>query len=357
MKIDLEAMKVENYSSKELINLFTQYEFKSLINKIKNNEAEEEEIPLEELMIYDGSYDMVDYITKKGIFNFAILFSGKEFKGMLIEKNYIVEETSLFKFKSLFENNEVLKNTYEAKNVYNYLHKQGIIMKNLSFDAVIASYLLNPSESAYEITSILSRYGELNLSGNQIIDMAKVMSKFVDKLDDIKEKMLININEYKMGELFYNIEMPLIEVLSAMEVQGFKVDGDTLNKIGFELSEEIDKLTAQIHDLAQEDFNINSPKQFGVILFEKLQLPVIKKTKTGYSTDAEVLEELSSKHEIVDNILHYRQLVKLKSTYIDGLITMLQVLMVKYIQALIKQLLATGRISSTEPNMQNIPMN
>lgn len=355
VEVDIETMKVEDYNSKEIINLFTQYEFKSLINRIKSNEKQEIEIPLEELVIYDGSQDITSDICKKGIFNFAFLFKDKEFKGMLIENNYIVEENNLFKFKILFEDSGILKNTYEAKGVYNYLHKQGIIINNLSFDAAIASYLLNPSESTYEIASILNRYGDITLSSNQSSEFAKVMGAFVNKLDQIKEKMLNGINEHNMGDLFYKIEMPLVEVLSSMEIQGFKVDSETLNKIGYELSEEIDRLTAQIHDLAMEEFNINSPKQLGVILFEKLQLPVIKKTKTGYSTDAEVLEELSSKHEIVDNILHYRQLVKLKSTYIDGLNNATGA-DGKIHSSFNQTITATGRISSTEPNMQNIPM-
>lgn len=355
VEVDIEAMRVDDYNSKDLVRLFTEYEFKSLRDRIKDNVKQADEVPLEELKVYDGSVKTIEDIYKKGIFNFAILFNGKDFKGMIIENHIIVQENNISKFKEIFEAEKIQKNTYEAKAAYNYLYKHGISISNLNFDAVIASYLLNPSESTYEIMSILHRYAEITLSSSQSADTAKVIGEFVNKLDIIKEKMLIGIKECNMSELFDKVEMPLIEVLSSMEIQGFKVDSETLNKIGFELSEEIDKLTAQIHDLAEEEFNINSPKQLGVILFEKLQLPIIKKTKTGYSTDAEVLEELSSKHEIIDKILNYRQLVKLKSTYIDGLNAATD-LDGKIHSSFNQTITATGRISSTEPNLQNIPM-
>ena len=352
---NLDSMNVDDYDSDELTKLFTEYEFKSLMGKIKKSKNIVEEIPLIEVDIYDGNKEVIEKISKSGIFNFAFLFNGKEFNGMIIDSNCLVMENNIKDFKELFEDEKIKKNTYGAKAVYNYLNKLGICILGLSFDAVIASYLLNPSESTYEISSILHRYGDTTLPDSQKSDNAKVMSIFVEKLNLIKDRMLKEINDYQMDDLFNNIEMPLIEVLSYMEMEGFRVDKDVLNEIGIELSKEINKLTGQIYDLANEEFNINSPKQLGVILFEKLNLPVIKKTKTGYSTDAEVLEELSSKHEIVDSILHYRQLVKLKSTYIDGLMTAAGG-DGKIHSSFNQTITATGRISSTEPNMQNIPM-
>ncbi|HCL49482.1 MAG TPA: DNA polymerase I, partial [Clostridiaceae bacterium] len=231
----------------------------------------------------------------------------------------------------------------------------GIELKNLNFDGEIASYLLNPSESKYDMLNLLNQYSGINTSGIDADDKNGIAALYVQKLDDIKRNMLTEINKHGMNELFEKIEMPLIEVLSSMECLGFKVDAQILHDIGFELSEEIDKLTGEIYDIAGSEFNINSPKQLGVILFEKLNLPVIKKTKTGYSTDAEVLEELSDKHEIVDKIINYRQLVKLKSTYTDGLISCIG--KDGRIHSSFNQTVtATGRISSTEPNLQNIPI-
>src|SRR5690606_6828843 len=135
--------------------------------------------------------------------------------------------------------------------------------------------------------------------------------------------MIERIKELEMEELYFTVELPLVEVLSSMEYIGFKVDEGELKALGERYDAEIKSLTADIHQLAGEEFNINSPKQLGEILFEKLELPVIKKTKTGYSTNVDVLERLKNKHPIIEKILRYRSIVKLKSTYIDGLLSLI----------------------------------
>jgi DNA polymerase-1 len=274
---------------------------------------------------------------------------------MVINSNIVIGEDHIDDFKGIFESEDIIKNTFGAKQVLNYLKTQNIKMNGLDFDFEIAAYLLNPSESSYDIENILYRFADIKLPQNEKNIKINASALFVNNMEKVKENMLGEIDEFGMRELLYKVEMPLIEALSDMESQGFMVDKETLNQIGFELSEEIDLLTSQIFDLAGEEFNINSPKQLGVVLFEKLGLPVIKKTKTGYSTDAEVLDELSSKHEIIDKILSYRQLVKLKSTYIDGLMASIHK-DGKIHSSFNQTVTATGRISSTEPNMQNIPI-
>ena len=178
-------------------------------------------------------------------------------------------------------------------------------------------------------------------------------SQAIFKLKDILEK---KIRENEQEVLYYEIELPLIEVLASMEYHGFRVNEDELKIFSIELDGRIEELKKEIYGLAGEEFNINSTKQLGAILFDKLGLPVIKKTKTGYSTDAEVLEQLAPMHKIVSNILEYRQLMKLKSTYIDGLISVINKKTGKIHSSFNQTVVVTGRISSTEPNLQNIPI-
>lgn len=349
IETDLSNMRIKDYDYIKIRNLFEDYEFKSLINKIPVKD-EKIHFNMPQIQNFNENSNLIETITSNGIFNFIINESGMIFDGGILAQPSQIEY-----FKEIFESDSIVKNTYDGKYAYNFLKGKGIELKNLNFDGEIASYLLNPSESKYDMLNLLNQYSGINTSGIDADDKNGIAALYVQKLDDIKRNMLTEINKHGMNELFEKIEMPLIEVLSSMECLGFKVDAQILHDIGFELSEEIDKLTGEIYDIAGSEFNINSPKQLGVILFEKLNLPVIKKTKTGYSTDAEVLEELSDKHEIVDKIINYRQLVKLKSTYTDGLISCIG--KDGRIHSSFNQTVtATGRISSTEPNLQNIPI-
>ena len=349
IETDLSNMRIKDYDYIKIRNLFEDYEFKSLINKIPVKD-EKIHFNMPQIQNFNEDSNLIKTITSNGIFNFIINESG-----MIFDGGILVQPSQIEYFKEIFESDSIVKNTYDGKYAYNFLKGKGIELKNLNFDGEIASYLLNPSESKYDMLNLLNQYSGINTSGIDADDKNGIAALYVQKLDDIKRNMLTEINKHGMNELFEKIEMPLIEVLSSMECLGFKVDAQILHDIGFELSEEIDKLTGEIYDIAGSEFNINSPKQLGVILFEKLNLPVIKKTKTGYSTDAEVLEELSDKHEIVDKIINYRQLVKLKSTYTDGLISCIG--KDGRIHSSFNQTVtATGRISSTEPNLQNIPI-
>jgi DNA polymerase-1 len=354
--IDIESAAVNQYDAKQVREIFKKYEFRSLMEKLKINDDESTtEMELPDIKPYDGNISIIQNIINSKTFNFIMEFNEKNLERFIINGNYSVDKQSINDFKNVFECETILKNTFGAKHVYNYLGSIGIEMLGLDFDFEIASYLLNPSESKYDVTSIMEKFEGLMFSGNNQNENQKVLSLFVSKMDSIKEKMLSEIDRYGMRDLFYKVEMPLVRVLSELEAQGFMVDKEILNQIGFQLSEDIDSLTAHIYDLAGEEFNINSPKQLGVILFEKLMLPIIKKTKTGYSTNAEVLEELSTKHEIIDKILNYRQLVKLKSTYIDGLLGSVSD-DGKIHSSFNQTVTTTGRISSTEPNLQNIPV-
>jgi DNA polymerase-1 len=297
---------------------------------------------------------------------------GKDDIGKYEDNQGINEDDFIQEFKDIFENEAIKKYGHNVKNFLLYLKDININLRELSFDTMIGAYILNPAKDTYLVAELCSEY--LNediipvedLSGkgknhilfkdipcDNIIPAACEYSCAIFKLQKVMEE-LIKSNQQEI--LYYDIELPLIEVLADMEYNGFKANKDELVDLSKELDNKIKSLTEEIYNLAGEEFNINSPKQLGVILFEKLGLPVKKKTKTGYSTAAEVLEQLIHDHVIISHILEYRQLMKLKTTYTDGLISMINTKTGKIHSKFNQTVVVTGRISSTEPNMQNIPI-
>ena len=247
---------------------------------------------------------------------------------------------------------------------------RGTVTEEALFDAEIAAYLLNPLKNEYPYEDIAKDYIDGMIPSRKDLLEKRTYEKAAAECPAeflkavcypayvawaARERLLLALRETGMEELFRRIEMPLVFTLADMEKEGIRVSGEALREYAEKLSVQIGALETSIYEKAGEEFNINSPKQLGVILFEKLQLPNGKKTKTGYSTAAEVLERLAPDHPIVADILEYRQLAKLKSTYADGL--------VNYIAedgrihtSFNQTITATGRLSSTEPNLQNIPM-
>ena len=292
---------------------------------------------------------------------------------VFIKFNDSVNEGEFLKsFKDIFETKNIKKYGHEMKNFIVYLKTNGINLEGLSFDSMIAAYLLNPSSSTYTISDLAKEYLNvetesiefLSGKGRNLVsygdmnneNLSAVACMHVELIFKLKDKLFDILNENEQSKLYIDIELPLVEVLADMEYRGFKVDVEGLKLLSAELEGKINILTSEIHRLAGEEFNINSTKQLGVILFDKLKLPVLKKTKTGYSTDAEVLEQLSEKHDIVERILEYRQLVKLKSTYVEGLLSVINPNTGKIHSSFNQTVTVTGRISSTEPNLQNIPI-
>ncbi len=288
-----------------------------------------------------------------------------------IDSDKISEEKILSSFTDIFESDEISVIGHGLKNEVIYLMKQKIELNCISFDSEIGKYLLNPSDSSYAIDKIAYEYlKEELLSENDILGTGRSKISFKELNLDKKKEYIYNylstvtrceslmkteIKELQMNELYENIELPLIEVLGYMEYVGFKLDLKVLESLGTHFNEKIQYLEKEIYEMAGEKFNINSPKQLAVILFEKLGLPVIKKTKTGVSTDAEVLDRLKSEHEIVGSIVEYRQMVKLNSTYVEGLKNVIDAKTGRVHSVFNQTIAATGRISSTEPNLQNIP--
>lgn len=274
------------------------------------------------------------------------------------------EEEIIKQISPVLENENIEKYMFGCKE-YLVKLKNKIELKNLRADAEIGAYLLNPSKSSYTVFALLEEL--LGAEPPQAKENLQMSLFDEPEEDDTLEKAAFSIiplcreiekrlDEKGILKLYREIEMPLIEVLADMEYEGFKVDTGKLERFGEELSERADKIKEEIYELCGEEFNINSPKQLGVILFEKLSLKPAKKTKSGYATGAEVLEKLRDKHPVISLILTYRQLMKLKSTYCDGLLTVADKATGKIHTVFNQTVTVTGRLSSAEPNLQNIPV-
>lgn len=373
VEIDLESIKSkENFDEEGIRNLFMRLQFKSLLARIPENKEETE---LNEDK-NKAEYTMIDNIEK---FNSFKVNSEKTYLLYSVEnentysklkinklyinsdnKNYIIlldkileenAEAAVKKLKSIFEDESLKKSGYDLKNLYKALDKLSVNLKGVSFDIRIAAYLLNPSRGEYNIRTIYQDFLRIDIPYDNDENIVRNLSH----LPEIHELLEKNLNDNDMKDLFYKVEMPLVNVLASMESEGFKVDKGILDEIGIKLENEISNVQREIYGLADEEFNISSPKQLGKILFEKLDLPAKKKTKTGYSTNAEVLEDLADKHPIIEKIIYYRQLTKLYSTYVEGLKAVIDT--DSRIHSNFNQTVTTtGRLSSTEPNLQNIPV-
>lgn len=306
------------------------------------------------LEVKEGSFG--EYLIKakedKKIY-FIVIFENGSVKEIYAVNNLYIyrfsEKDETDGFLRLINDKEIKKYTYNVKEIYKYCFYNGIEISDIDFDLMLAAYLLNPSAKDYSIERLAKEfsvpdncYDDLHL--NDIYALPALCLKTSAQLDG-----------QDLTKLFSEIEMPLSRVLASMERYGIKVDKQGIEKFGEMLAKRIEELQASIYELAGVEFNINSPKQLGEILFEKLQIPTKKKTKTGYSTNAEVLENLAGEYEIVRFILEYRTLAKLKSTYCDGLLK--EISPDGRIHTSFNQTeTRTGRISSTEPNLQNIPV-
>lgn len=287
---------------------------------------------------------------------------------------YIKIEDNLNELKDILENKDIQKIGIDLSKIYILLKQQGITLKGIKYDAAISAYILNPTNSKLDIKNLSEDY--LNIDVSTILDDDN-SSKQINLFDDInKEEQLNNdkkftlyaylisklqeitlkkLEEIDAVELFEKIDMPTVEVLANMQWNGMYADEEELKKFGEELTEQLEIKKKIIYEMAGEEFNINSTKQLGEVLFEKMKLPVVKKTKNGYSTDVDVLEKLKSEDAIIPEILDYRQLMKLNSTYVEGLKPYINPITKRIHSFFHQTITATGRISSTEPNLQNIP--
>ncbi|WP_068773627.1 DNA polymerase I [Paenibacillus sp. FJAT-26967] len=261
------------------------------------------------------------------------------------------------------------KSTWDRHRAELALAWSGITLSGVTFDVMLAAYLLDPTETSLTLSGMADKYGVPSVAPDEAVFgkgakfrlpetevLAAHVCQKADRIERLHAELHERLQEVEMLQLYYELELPLSGVLADMELRGIKVDKGALKQLGDELAVQIDRTMSEIYRHAGFEFNINSPKQLGEVLFEKLQLPVQKKTKTGYSTDAEVLEKLAPYHDIVKGILHYRQLAKLQSTYVEGLLKEVRQETGKVHTYYRQTIAATGRLSSQYPNLQNIPI-
>lgn len=283
------------------------------------------------------------YSVKDGRFESLAACNGDDICEVNTENDSEVEA-----FINILEDENTEKYTFNIKPLYAYAFSHGFEIKNVKMDLMLAAYLLNPSAKDYDIEKLAAEYNVYYEADGGFSALSETVYPLTVKLSALLE-------ERDQTELLSNIELPLAEVLASMEKIGVKVDKSGIEAFGDMLGERIKGLQSRIYELAGEEFNINSPKQLGEILFVKLAIPTKKKTKSGFSTNAEVLEKLADEYEIVKFILEYRTYTKLKSTYCDGLLK--EIAADGRIHSTFNQTeTRTGRISSTEPNLQNIPV-
>lgn len=394
---NLEEFKIKEWNKEEVFSKFKELNFNRFIDRfnLKSEEGPKQNLAelfeIKTLNTQNEIKDLLEKIQNKLVFMLGTekveqenLIIKKQIKSIYIyidntvyEIKFNTNEEFISYFKTIFENENIQKYSYRLNETYVLLMQNGIYLKEIKFDTEIAAYLLNPSNGKYKLDELANQYLSIDIpeylefvgakqqketqmtlfsQDEMNVDFEKYQNAIymytIAKLAEIMNKKLEEINSLK---LFENIEMPLIKVLAEMQYEGIYVDKQELVSFGVKLKEDIEVIKQEIYKLAGEEFNINSTLQLGNILFEKLKLPVYKKTKKGYSTDVDILEKLKPEHPIIEKILEYRGFMKLNSTYVDGLIVYINEYTHKIHSYFHQTITATGRISSTEPNLQNIP--
>ncbi len=396
--ISVKDLKIKDWDNSAVFEIFKELNFKRFIERfgLTGGEEVKEQSSLFEFIEKVPASDVIEEIKKSKELVFYIYKKDDKSSKKIIKKQiksiavydkisnkvyYLKQNQEQFinNFKSIFEDKQIKKIGFKLNEDYVFLKQMGIKPNNISFDAEIAAYIINPGNK-YTLNDLAMEYlgvdinefledensdkktvkGQINLfdeaTPQEESDEEKYeIAMYAYVIGNLRDKLYKKIEEYNSVELFENIEMPLLEVLAEMQFAGMKADRAELTQIGDNLKSHLDELTKEIYELAGEEFNINSTKQLGVILFEKLGLPVKKKTKTGYSTDVDILEKLKKYNPIIDKILDYRSLMKLNSTYVEGLLPYINEETGRIHSFFHQTITATGRISSTEPNLQNIP--
>ena len=392
---NLEKFKLLEWNKKKVLELFKNLRFNKYIERFKLEEVEEVKEAKEffEIVEINNKEQANEYVEKiaaeEKLYYYFEKVEALEHK-LIIKKQiknayiYLDKKVLVFNFeefkeqlKPILENDAILKIGHEQKIDYIILKEDGINPKNFMYDVAIAGYLLNSISNAYSLEELARLYLNIEVTeytGEENIEAEEQTSLFdeipeenQDKkinflytmysyvIANLESKLTEELQKINNWELFKDIEMPTSEVLAEMQYVGVYVDQKEIIKFGEKLKSSLEEFKIDIYKLANEEFNINSTKQLGEILFEKLKLPVIKKTKSGYATDVETLEKLKAEHPIIDKILEYRKLMKLNSTYVEGMIPYINEKTGRVHTYFHQTVTATGRLSSTEPNLQNIP--
>ncbi|WP_070120513.1 DNA polymerase I [Bacillus marinisedimentorum] len=379
IEVSLGDIAYSGFNREEAIRIFKELGFNSLLGRIGGEDSDSQEgAEFEEIVFEMAEEVTADMLADEVGLIVEVLsenYHNAEILGFGIAHqngNYFIPADTAMESEDFIQwakDETKKKAVFDAKRAVVSLRWKGIELNGIDFDMLIASYLLNPGEAHLDIADVASRYESAGVQADeavygrgakQKIPDTSVLSEHLARkaaaLFKLKPALMEGLERNEQAELFTELEMPLSLILAEMESTGVKVDVKRLENMGTEIDERLKEIEAKIHELAGTQFNINSPKQLGEVLFDKLGLPVIKKTKTGYSTSADVLEKLQNKHEIIPEILHYRQLGKLYSTYIEGLLKVVYKETDKIHTRFNQALTQTGRLSSTDPNLQNIPI-
>lgn len=392
IEVNLNDMRLRKPNRTALFNLFKELEFKSFLRDFAPSNASEKDL---DYRLIDTKTDFENFakeLKKRKTFSFdfettsaepmqaevvGVSFSFKEkeayYVALLNRGKYLLEPSYVFGLlKEIFEDPEYKKIGQNIKYEKIILKNMGIELKGIYFDTMVASYLINPSKPNHNLDDIALEYLDIKIT--PIEDLMEKTRKHFTMSDVELEKIYKygcqdaditfrlhrilkdRLSHFGLDGLFYEIELPLIDVLAQMEINGVRLDTQLLHRLSKEMEGALNRLTGEIYEMAKATFNINSPKQLAEVLFERLKLPIIKKTKTGYSTDVEVLEELAKTHSIAKALLDYRELSKLKTTYVDALPELINPKTGKVHTSFNQTVAQTGRLSSSNPNLQNIPI-
>lgn len=382
VEIELSDLELTEPDYPALKEKFSKYNFNKFLEKIEGQVDVADTNREFDYLETDDYKGIIDSINKNKEFTFKSFFDGQNYIHSQIYKlaiktiegtTYIIKADDEFvsKFKDIFADKNIIKNSFDIKEDVVLLNKLGIDVALPYDDTMLMHYLIDPSRSSYDVKTLSQIYSDFELiSEVDLIGKGAKTKKYEDidqdelnsyiasvlyTIENSKEKLVDELKSYKMYDLYQDIEIKLSKVLADMEIAGFVTDIKVLENLKAEIDEVLEGLTREIYELAGSEFNINSTKQLGEVLFKDLDLPVIKKTKTGFSTDASVLEKLRDEHQIIPKIEQYREMYKLRSTYIEGLESAIDE--DGRIRSTFRQSIAsTGRLSSTEPNLQNLPI-
>lgn len=380
VEVTLADTKLEEPNIEDLRNLYERLGFKKFlaelgVSGVSADKQESEKYEYQELT-KENITELGKTNEKEVTFYLAMLgdnyhlaplegFSLKVGDKIYVSKDVVLlQETPL---RQMLEDKKIKKNVFDIKRTYVGLHRLDIDAEGLDYDMLLASYLVNNENNSNDLGEVAHLYGDYSVKTDLEVygkgkkkavpeddEFFEHLAAKVAVIEKLKQPLLEKLKDHEQDDLYETIEIPVAFVLAKMEITGIKVEASVLNQLGNDFALKLQELEHKIYQQAGEEFNLNSPKQLGHILFEKLNLPPIKKTKTGYSTSVEVLEQLKMKSPIVSEILDYRQIAKIQNTYVKGLLECIQPdgrIHTRYLQTLT----ATGRLSSVDPNLQNIP--
>lgn len=375
VEVDIDSLAYQGKDLDKLVPFFKEMDFKQFLAKL---DVVEEQVEMKDILFeVVHEYDERMFQTNMALYveMMGDNYHTEDIVGVAWgtpEKIYVTNDLAIFENEAFLlwvGDKTRLKNVYDAKRTYVALNRYATKLQGIDFDVLLGAYLLDTNEKSEDIEGIASHYGYHDIQSDEAIygkgakkglpEDEEVffahLARKVSAINGLTPKLSQELAEKNQEDLFRKMELPLSIILAEMEISGIKVDATRLQEMKIEFSDRLREIERKIYEEAGEEFNLNSPKQLGVILFEKMGLPVIKKTKTGYSTAVDVLEQLREQAPIVDDILIYRQIAKIQSTYVEGLLKVIQSdgkVHTRYVQTLTQ----TGRLSSVDPNLQNIPI-